>query len=179
VKAFMTTRVGDMFLLLGLVALYSQVPAASSTPIFRARRGRANGSFAIAGLPWAWLIGILLFIGVGGQIGPVPAARLAARCDGRPDPGFGHDPCGHDGFRRCLPGAPHLPAGEHGLGAGIAAHACDGGDGGYRRFTALFAATIAVAQNDIKRVLAYSTISQLGYMIARWAWARTWRRRST
>jgi len=33
-------------------------------------------------------------------------------------------------------------------------------------FTAIFAATIAVAQNDIKRVLAYSTISQLGYMIA-------------
>ena len=33
-------------------------------------------------------------------------------------------------------------------------------------FTAMFAATIAVAQNDIKRVLAYSTISQLGFMIA-------------
>jgi NADH-quinone oxidoreductase subunit L len=32
--------------------------------------------------------------------------------------------------------------------------------------TALFAAVIAVGQNDIKRVLAYSTISQLGYMIA-------------
>ncbi len=32
-------------------------------------------------------------------------------------------------------------------------------------FTALLAATIAVAQNDIKRVLAYSTISQLGYMV--------------
>jgi NADH-quinone oxidoreductase subunit L len=32
-------------------------------------------------------------------------------------------------------------------------------------FTALFAASIAVAQDDIKRILAYSTLSQLGYMI--------------
>ena len=42
------------------------------------------------------------------------------------------------------------------------------GDGGRASVsaTALYAATIAVAQHDIKRVLAYSTISQLGYMFA-------------
>ena len=38
--------------------------------------------------------------------------------------------------------------------------------------TALFAATIGLAQNDIKKVLAYSTISQLGYMFMACGWAR-------
>src|SRR6202042_3271638 len=32
-------------------------------------------------------------------------------------------------------------------------------------FTSIFAALIAVQQNDIKRILAYSTLSQLGYMV--------------
>src|SRR6478735_4976874 len=39
--------------------------------------------------------------------------------------------------------------------------------------TALFAASIGLVQTDIKRVLAYSTISQLGYMFVGWGWAPT------
>jgi NADH:ubiquinone oxidoreductase subunit 5 (subunit L)/multisubunit Na+/H+ antiporter MnhA subunit len=33
------------------------------------------------------------------------------------------------------------------------------------RFTALFAGTVGIFQNDLKRVIAYSTCSQLGYMV--------------
>ena len=39
--------------------------------------------------------------------------------------------------------------------------------------TAIFAATIGICQNDIKKVLAYSTVSQLGYMFVASAWAPT------
>ncbi len=61
---------------------------------------------------------------------------------------------------------PHLPAALGWMGGGRGADDADAGRLAIGAFTALFAATIAVAQNDIKRVLAYSTISQLGYMIA-------------
>ena len=39
--------------------------------------------------------------------------------------------------------------------------------------TAFFAATVGLVQNDIKRVIAYSTCSQLGYMFVAWASAPT------
>ena len=45
--------------------------------------------------------------------------------------------------------------------------------------TAIFAATIAIAQTDIKKVLAYSTVSQLGYMFLAAGWAPTPRPSST
>ena len=43
------------------------------------------------------------------QVGSVPAAHVVARRDGRPDPGVGAHPRGHDGGRRCVPRRPALP----------------------------------------------------------------------
>ncbi len=94
----------------------------------------------------------------GGQVGAVAAACLAARRDGRPDAGQRADPRGDDGDGGRLSGGARA---GHLLSASPTALAVVGIVGGA---TALFAATIACVQTDIKRVLAYSTMSQLGYM---------------
>jgi NADH-quinone oxidoreductase subunit L len=99
-----------------------------------------------------------------GKSGQVPLARVVARRDGRPDAGQRADPRGDHGGGRGVPRGAGLPAdGAVAPGAGSVSTA---------RIvvtwvgavTALFAALIAVAQTDIKRILAYSTVSQLGYM---------------
>ncbi len=93
-----------------------------------------------------------------GQVGPVPAPHLAARRHGRPDPGLGPHPCrDHGDGRACSWWRGMSPLYE------LAPTAQDvviiiGA------ITAFFAATVGLVQNDIKRVIAYSTCSQLGYM---------------
>ena len=95
-----------------------------------------------------------------GQERPVPAPRLAARRDGGPDPGVRPHPRGHDGQRRRLPRRPRQPALRR------RARRRWSSSPGIGIFTAILAASIAMTQTDIKRVLAYSTLSQLGYMFA-------------
>ncbi len=165
VKAFMTTRVGDMFMLLGIVALYSVTGGLKYSDIL-AQKDVLMQASVIPGLTWAWLIGILIFIGVVGKSaqfplhvwlpdameGPTPVSAMihaAAMVSAGVYLAIRIFPLITMGW---TPGEPLTPA--------MNALAVIGS------FTALFAATIAVGQNDIKRVLAYSTISQLGYMIA-------------
>lgn len=168
VKAFMTTRVGDVFLLLGIAYLYSATGTLSYQAIFKdpvVLNNLATTPTGFLGLSAAGLIGILIFIGTVGKSAQWPLHVWL------PDAMEGPTPVSamihaatmvSAGIYLILRSYPLLSAGaEHGmLSAPMIAMSLIGA------FTALFAATIAVAQNDIKRVLAYSTISQLGYMIA-------------
>ncbi len=168
VKAFMTTRVGDVFMLLGLAFLYSATGTLNYRAIFyneEVLRTLATTTTPIFGLTAAGLIGLLLFIGTVGKSAQWPLHIWL------PDAMEGPTP-----VSAMIHAATMVSAGVymvirifplftadwtgHGLTPTMSIIAFIGA------FTALFAATIAVAQNDIKKVLAYSTISQLGFMIA-------------
>jgi len=167
IKAFLTTRVGDVIMLLGLAYLYTLAGSLSYDVIFSEETLHLLTSTGtpILGLSAAALIGIFLFIGTIGKSAQWPLHVWL------PDAMEGPTPVSamihaatmvSAGVYLVIRVFPIISAGmSHGeptitmnLMAFIGA------------FTGLFAATIAVTQNDIKRVLAYSTISQLGYMIA-------------
>ncbi len=168
IKAFITTRVGDVFMLLGIAYLYSATGTLNFREIFNNSEllnhlAETNSGFL--GLSVAGLIGIFLFIGAIGKSAQWPLHVWL------PDAMEGPTPVSamihaatmvSAGVYMVIRMYPLLSAGmEHGhLTSPMLLMTFIGA------FTAIFSATIAVAQNDIKRVLAYSTISQLGYMIA-------------
>jgi NADH-quinone oxidoreductase subunit L len=168
IKAFLTTRVGDVFMLLGLAALYFATGSLRYEVIFSpAIIGRlATIPTGVFGLSLAGLTGLLLFIGTIGKSaqfplhiwlpdameGPTPVSAMihaATMVSAGVYLAIRTFPLISAGW---MPGSP--------LTTPMLVLAFIG------TFTAFFAASIAVAQNDIKRVLAYSTISQLGFMIA-------------
>ncbi|RPJ02122.1 MAG: NADH-quinone oxidoreductase subunit L, partial [Chloroflexi bacterium] len=169
VKAFLTTRIGDVFMLLGLAFLYTATGTLSYREIFSNEavlQALSTTSSGFLGLSVAGAIGILLFIGTVGKSaqwplhvwlpdameGPTPVSAMihaATMVSAGVYLAIRIFPLVSYGWEPGLPLPPAMTVMAF-IGA----------------FTALFAALIAVAQNDIKRVLAYSTISQLGYMIA-------------
>jgi NADH-quinone oxidoreductase subunit L len=171
VKAFIVTRIGDVLMLLGIAYLYAQTGTLSFRDILYAHEGEMLARLAgtpsfIVGLSAANLIGLLLFAGTVGKSAQFPLHVWL------PDAMEGPTPVSamihaatmvSAGVYAMLRMFPLLSAGwEPGapLTPPMLALAVIGA------FTALFAATIAVAQSDIKKVLAYSTISQLGFMLA-------------
>jgi NADH-quinone oxidoreductase subunit L len=169
IKAFITTRVGDVFMLLGLAYLYTETGTLNFRQILfneEVLHTLATTPSVIAGFSTAGLIGLLLFMGTVGKSAQWPLHVWL------PDAMEGPTPVSamihaatmvSAGVYLVLRFFPLLTAGWHEgmpLTPTLSTVAFIGA------FTALFAATIALAQNDIKRVLAYSTISQLGYMVA-------------
>ena len=161
VKAFMTTRIGDVFMLLGIVYVYSATGTLSFREIFQPQvlHTLATVPTPILGLSAAGLIGLLLFIGTVGKSAQFPLHVWL------PDAMEGPTP-----VSAMIHAATMVSAGVYMVIRMFPLLSLDPRTmtivAFIGAFTALFAATIAVAQNDIKRVLAYSTISQLGYMIA-------------
>ena len=149
-KAFLTNRVGDIGFFIGIMILYTAIGSFAFADIFT---GVANGMIAGTALT---LAGIGLFMGAMAKSSQFPLHIWL------PDAMEGPTPAS-----ALMHAATMVAAGVY-LTVRIfplltpdalLVVAYIGG------FTALFAATIAVTQNDIKKVLAYSTVSQLGYMI--------------
>jgi NADH-quinone oxidoreductase subunit L len=162
VKAFLTTRIGDVFMLLGLVGLYKAAGTLNYQAIFgnpEMLKTLAGTGSGFLGLSQAGLFGLLLFIGTVGKSAQFPLHVWL------PDAMEGPTP-----VSAMIHAATMVSAGVY-LSIRIFPLVSLSSDALLvmsiiGAFTAIFAATIAVAQNDIKRVLAYSTISQLGFMIA-------------
>lgn len=169
VKAFLTTRVGDMFLLLGMAILYSL----TGTLRFADILGNASVLAALAGqvspvlgLSWAGLIGLLLFLGVVGKSAQFPLHVWLPDAMEGPTPVSAMIHAATMVSAGVYLAARFFPLLSAGWQPGMALTPTMMVMAVIGAGTALFAATIALAQDDIKRVLAYSTISQLGYMIA-------------
>ncbi len=169
VKAFITTRIGDVFMLLGIAYLYSATGSLNYREILFNEEMMAmltHTPAVIGGFSTAGLIGLLLFLGTVGKSAQWPLHVWL------PDAMEGPTPVSamihaatmvSAGVYLALRFFPLLTAGWHPGDPSTPTMMIVAFIGA---FTALFAATIAVSQNDIKRVLAYSTISQLGYMVA-------------
>src|SRR6266568_7725231 len=175
-KAFLTTRVGDVFFLLGIVWLFAQ----TGTLLFYDKGAGSMETLALGGLlvhpamfglTSAGAIGLLIFAGAAGKSGQLPLHVWL------PDAMEGPTP-----VSALIHAATMVAAGVYLIArvyplmsAGAVIRPFLSASGSTTALTvvtwvgastAVFAALIAVAQNDIKRILAYSTVSQLGYMMA-------------
>ncbi|MEH7402299.1 MULTISPECIES: NADH-quinone oxidoreductase subunit L [Bacillaceae] len=151
-KAFIMTRIGDVGLFIGMVLLFWKTKSFDFDQIFSVIQGGQVSTGMLT------LIAILIFVGAMGKSGQFPLHTWL------PDAMEGPTP-----VSALIHAATMVAAGVYlvattypifiASGTALTVVAIVGG------FTAIFAASIGLVQRDIKRVLAYSTVSQLGYMM--------------
>lgn len=158
-KAFIANRVGDVGMWTGLMIIFSNFHTFDFAKIFEYIHNGLPASFSFLGMsPEATLTtaGILIFCGAVGKSAQFPLHVWL------PDAMEGPTP-----VSALIHAATMVAAGVYLTcrifpiltGDAMLVVALVGG------FTSFLAASIALTQNDIKKVLAYSTVSQLGYMI--------------
>ena len=153
-KAFMTTRVGDVGMFIGMMMLFTKFRTLS---LYGDQGIFALASNLTAGdMTWLSIAGVLIFCGAVGKSAQIPLHTWL------PDAMEGPTP-----VSALIHAATMVAAGVYLTARMFPILTTDSSlviayVGG---ITALVAATIAIVQFDIKRVLAYSTISQLGYMM--------------
>ena len=149
-KAFLTNRVGDIGFFIGIMLMFTAIGSFNFQQLFS---GVSNGMISGSLLTFA---GLGLFMGAVGKSSQFPLHIWL------PDAMEGPTP-----VSALMHAATMVAAGVYltvrlfpiFTPDALLVIAYVGG------FTAIFAATIAITQNDNKKVLAYSTVSQLGYMI--------------
>ena len=156
-KAFMTTRVGDVFLLLGIVALWMFLGSVNYVDIYAAI---AEGKFAgqtVLGISFATFTALCIFLGAMGKSAQFPLHVWLPDAMMGPTPGSALIHAATmvtAGVWVSLRMYPLMVLGDITWFIAVVG-----------AITAFGAATVATVQTDIKAVLAYSTLSQLGYMI--------------
>jgi NADH-quinone oxidoreductase subunit L len=155
-KAFIVNRVGDAGFILGMLLMFSVLGTVRFLDVNAALRG---GQFhaETAGFGVLSAIALLFFIGATGKSAQFPLYVWL------PDAMEGPTP-----VSALIHAATMVTAGVYMVARSSALFQLTPQTTGIvaavGAFTAIFAASIALVQNDIKRVLAYSTVSQLGYM---------------
>ena len=153
-KAFIVTRIGDLGLFIAILLLFWHMPD-HSLDFSSIHNAFTQNMIDPTIVTW---IGVLIFIGAIGKSGQFPLHTWL------PDAMEGPTP-----ISALIHAATMVAAGVY-----LVARTFDIFEASATTmtvvavvgaFTAIFAATIGVTQNDIKRVLAYSTVSQLGYMM--------------
>ena len=160
-KAFLTTRIGDALLFAGMLILWAYTGTLTFRELFEPEMLEHLSEVTLWGIPVATLTSLLIFAGAVGKSAQFPLHVWL------PDAMEGPTP-----VSALIHAATMVSAGVYLIARMLPLFATSTVTGGVAlqvvaiigAITALLGATIGMAQNDIKRVLAFSTISQLGYM---------------